>query len=251
MAKKYTVVDAPRRVRLRWARKAAITRRANKKLRECKAQLVGCSQKLEAAPILSSGRDMRRYDYMSPEVSQYDELAESAPQAAAEYVGYGYSANPCRRRSLNPELMVVHNPGRHYRSRAGRVSLSVRHRRNNMRRKSRNLPLTVKIGRKRHTYRRFIRAAMKGGKMTMKQAARKWKRSKKFHGYSKKRVSRNSWKGHRKAHARAARKGWRKRRMRRMGRSRRRCKANRWMKLVKKYGVKKAKRHYRCKRRKK
>jgi hypothetical protein len=132
------------------------------------------------------------------------------------------------------------------------------------RRKSRNLPLTVKIGGKRRTYRGFIKSSMRGGRMTMKQAARRWKRSKKFHGYSKKRVSanrkrrrsRNSWKGNRRGHARAAKKGWRKRKSRgssrrRKGSKRRRCAKSRWAKLVKKYGVKKAKRHYHCKRRNK
>jgi len=279
---KYTVIDAPRRVRLAWARKAAVTRRKNlaKKLRDCRDD---CT-----TPSISSSAKRSRYpSVVAPmlhssvsELSPYERayakpsLAQEAEKVVADAGGmadYSHMSNPRRRFSRNPELMVMHNPGRHYRGRAGLSRLSIQHRRtkNMRRRKKRNHPLTVLIGGKRRSYRGFIKRSMKGGKMTMKQAARKWKRSKKFHGSSKTRVAANgrrkrrynSWKGHRAAHARAARKGWRKRKnrggKRRAGRksSRRRCpsrgRKGSWKRLVKKYGVKGAKKHYHCKRRSK
>lgn len=83
-----------------------------------------------------------------------------------------------------------------------------------MRRKSKNMPLTVRVGGKRHTWKALTR---RYGPM---KAAKIWKKSKKLHGYSRTRVAangrrrraRNYWKGNRKGHRIAARKGWAKRR---------------------------------------
>lgn len=130
-----------------------------------------------------------------------------------------------RQRANNPELLVMSNPGR--RRRSGRVSgsLHVRGRRA-MRRRRRNLPLTVRIGGRKHTWRALVK------KHGVKGARKYWRGKKKFHGYSRKRVAanrrrrrRNSWRGHRKGHRRAALKGWRRRR--KGGRRRRRASSRR------------------------
>jgi len=151
----------------------------------------------------------------------------------------------------NPELQIVHNPcGRRRRKYVSGAAFSLRHRRGTrkMRRKARNLPLTVKIGGKRHTARVFIGKMRKRG-LSMKAAWRVWRKKSKYHGYSggglagrksrkskrgrrkygrrasrrysrksrkhsKRRRSRNAWKGAPRRHAKAARKGWRRRRAR-------------------------------------
>jgi hypothetical protein len=86
----------------------------------------------------------------------------------------------------NPELQIVHNPcGRRRRKYVSGAAFSLRHRRGTrkMRRKARNLPLTVKIGGKRHTARVFIGKMRKRG-LSMKAAWRVWRKKSKYHGYS-------------------------------------------------------------------
>lgn len=193
--------------------------------------------------------------------------------------------HPVRR---NPELMIVRNPGRSKKRRSMTWALSVRHRRPKMRRKrARNFPITGKFKGKRLSYKSFIKAFFKSGrrggrklkgKTGMRRAAAAWKRLKKFHGRTplsklagrgrrRRRKARNSWRGHKRAHSRAAKKGWRRRKARgsrrksrrsrkARGRSRsrrtrrgKRCRKGTWKALVRRYGVKGAKKHYRkCKR---
>lgn len=147
----------------------------------------------------------------------------------------------------NPaELLVVHNPyGRRRRKYVSGSRFSLRHRRGarNMRRKASNLPLTVKVGGKRVTAKKFIGKMRKRG-LSMKSAWRKWRGLPKYHGYSggglaagsrrrrrkgkrkygrrakrrysaraKRRYSRRGRKSSKRA--RAARKGWRTRKAKR------------------------------------
>jgi hypothetical protein len=131
-----------------------------------------------------------------------------------------------RRVSKNPELLVMYNPNGGRAAAGAGVEFNVRkhtvRRKAMRRRRRRNLPLTVRSGRRKHTYRALVR------RVGVKRAAKMWRKAKKFHGYSKHRVSANkrrrrrsynSWKGHKAGHRRAAKKGWRKRRR---GRARRR-----------------------------
>jgi hypothetical protein len=141
--------------------------------------------------------------------------------------------------------MVIHNPG-HYRRRASSARFTVKHRRNEMRKRRR-----VRKG----SYRALVK------RLGVKKASCLWRKSKRK---GSRRRRRNSWKGHRKAHARAARKGWRSRRRGRKSRGRRRSRKSRskycrnktrkgsYRALVRKLGVKKAvkvwrKRKRRCK----
>jgi hypothetical protein len=131
-----------------------------------------------------------------------------------------------RRVARNPELLVLYNSGsRRRRNSVGAgVEFNVRKhrvRRSEMRRRRRNLPLTVRRGRRKSTWKGLVK------RFGVKRAAKMWRKSKKYHGYSRTRVANrrrrrrkyNSWKGHKAAHRRAARKGWRKRSRR--GRARR------------------------------
>lgn len=157
----------------------------------------------------------------SPRRNPYDlfEMEEVSP--------VGWSHRPLR---SNPELLIVGaNP--------------MRRKRRMARKRRRNSPVTVKIGRKKHTWKALVR------KHGVTKASKLWKRGKKFHGYSRDRVilgrrrkgrkrrkSRNSWRGNRRGHCRAAKKGWRKRRRRRKSSKRSRAAKRGWSKRRRRKG---------------
>jgi len=124
-----------------------------------------------------------------------------------------------RLRGKNPELLVMYNPDGSPSSAVPGAELNVRQHRTRRgamrrRRRGRNLPLTVRIGGRKHTWRALVK------RYGVRGAKRKWRGKKKYHGYSRTRVHNrrgrrrrryNSWRGQRRRHARAARKGWRRR----------------------------------------
>jgi len=116
------------------------------------------------------------------------------------------------------------------------------------RRRGRNLPLTVRIGGRKHTWRALVK------RYGVRGAKRKWRsKKKKYHGrhpydawwedrdrrrrkYVRRWARRgrrrrcNAWRGQSRRHARAARKSWL-------------LSKHAWRALVKRYGVRGAKRH--------
>ena len=257
---KYTVLTAPRHVRLRWLKKARETRRKNylaacRKLRK---------QKAASSLVVSPSASRAEYHSAAPSLggeapvgggfTSYYKSHREAPVSTSGWAGW-------RPQQTNPELLVVSNPWnkaarlarrRMRRLGAKRPSVFVTNhkirRNSSMRRRRRNFPVTAKIGGRKHTWKALVR------KHGVKVAAKKWKKARKFHGYSKARIlaknrrrrRKNSWSGHRKAHGRAARKGWRKRRSTRKGsrrarrsrRSSRRADCRRARKGAVKYGGK-------------
>ena len=219
------IANASRATRRKWALKASRTR--------AKSRLADCEGKLQSHMLSAHPRVLG--------LSAEDYAGYRPERSVEEYAGVP--------KATNPELMLVHNPVP--RSHLG-YSLSVRHRRTTMRRRSGKK--AVRVGGKRRTWKGLVR------KFGVKKAARIWRSSKKIGGKkrrsSRRRRARNSWKGHKRAHARAARKGWRKRRhrgSRRKSRRGKRCRKGSYRALVRKFGVKKASKKWRksrCKRRK-
>jgi len=143
-------------------------------------------------------------------------LSELTPRAPNHY-GYPYASNP--------ELLTVDAPPYAYNP-GGRLSVAHRLRGKNMRRRSRNYPITVKYRGKKLSFPKLIAALRKkkGARKSLGAAARKasrlWKSLPKFHGPQ--------------GQVCAATGGKRKRR-----------KGTLWTRLVKKFGVMGAKKRYR------
>jgi len=149
---RYGIADAPRSVRKRWARQAAMTRLRNK--------LAACRMHLDEAYAIGGeiplherakafGKVHRTRGGLTPAQRRWEGLRETA---------------------ANPELLVVRNPGRRMKMR----------RRKKRRGRRRNAPLTVRHGGRNLSWRSLVK------KMGVKRASKIWKRRKyKRHGSSR------------------------------------------------------------------
>jgi hypothetical protein len=103
----------------------------------------------------------------------------SIEEEVDELIGPAHWPVQLRRKAANPELLLVgNNPGigREIRMWAkNKGGSNVRRRR----RKGRNMPLTVRLGGRRHTFRALVK------KFGVKGALKKWRGKKKFHGYKR------------------------------------------------------------------
>jgi hypothetical protein len=150
--RRYTVVTAPRRVRLKWLRKAIA---AKKYYARCRHKYGVQLHRSAGAGHLSFTTGSGVGPVIPP---------PSAPVAGPSYLDTGAVAT-------NPELLVYTNPG----------SLSFNKRRRSRRR---NYPITVKnIGGHRHTWKALVR------KVGVTKAAKMWRSGKHFHGYTKTRCA--------------------------------------------------------------
>lgn len=176
--KKYSVRTAPRRVRLKWLKKARRTRAlCAKSLARLRVKIGGgcapCTTR--ASRVIRPRKSSSPFTKARSEQSVEDWAGYVSPrreQTVEEYAGY--------LPSKNPELMIVHNPHRRF-HRTGSTNFMVRHRRHR-RVKARNT-IRVRIGGQRRSYRSFIKylcgRKRKGRKITLKRAAAIWRRSKK------------------------------------------------------------------------
>jgi hypothetical protein len=157
------VATAPRRIRLKWLKKAQAARKYYAKCRK----RYGVHLKHQPGSH-HMGFTSGPGPIIPPPVS-----SSIPPPVASPLSDYAD-----REISTNPELLVMMNPGRRHFSR-GVGSLSIRHRRHNMRRRRRNYPITAKVGGRKHTWKKLVR------KFGVKRAAKLWRKGKRYHGYTK------------------------------------------------------------------
>lgn len=188
--RKYTVVDAPKKVRTRWAKKAWATRRSAS-LRDCQSKLGKCSP---CAPgVTEIGQPS-----LGRLTGQFAERLGFNPMNSMDDMD--------RIAASNPELLIVHNP-------AGKGKKAMRRKR----KKSGGGRLSIKVGGRRLTWKGCVKKYK-----SIKKAAAVWKKKPKYMG--RKRLGKcRSAKACRKA-SRRIRKGGRSRRKSRKGRRSRRSK---------------------------
>lgn len=257
---KYTVTDAPTRVRRRWARKGVKTRLRNL-LASCRANLREISEiAVEAAPMnerlrsfgkryakhrpmtstervrsrrKAEGRYARKAD-LTPAQERWERIrsgrdvrALDIPSFDEEAFAKGYDVLGGKTTAANPELLIVKNPGR-------RGSMRRRRRRNVRRSRRRNKPLTVRYKGASRTWKSLVK------RLGVMGAKRVWRKARKRHGYGKAGYVYRRRKRARRANPRRRRRRRSACRYIRIG-GRRKS----WRGLVRKHGVKKASRIWR------
>lgn len=229
MPRKYTVRDAPRRVRLRWLRKARATRSKNAECRKVlQAQGWARQEEPEVLP-----------EYLGPEYlgAPYPVEVRMPGAEAARRYEQSIGMNPFDQVSRGRRVTVAAPDGRLTTGRAamqaadGSWVLKVPRSRQPVLATEENIVRVGGVVRKVSKNPELLVYSNPGGRRAnMKRRRRR----------------RNSWHGHRKGHRRAALKGWRSRRRRPGRRSRRsgRRRSGRgrmprtWRATVKRYGVK-------------
>lgn len=223
---RYTPRTAPPHIRRKWARLGLKVRRKiapfRRKLAQLGADLQDCNRRFHElmagarrqTPLRYSGEvesHLPRRPMQGPEVwlDREDEQEEPVHGPAV------WLAHSRRRRAANPELLLVgNNPGvRRYirewtRNKGGR---NVRRRRRHNRRHGRNLPLTIKSGGRRHTFRALVK------KYGVKGALKHWRGKKKYHGYVRRgriAANRRHRRGGRRRRSHNRRRSFRRRRRR-------------------------------------
>lgn len=230
---RYTALTAPPHIRRKWAllglkirRKIAPFRR---KMKVLEADLESCNQRfwtlsqeqkheapieelgeesvVESAPAMATRVEAEPWE---PGYSPSEEVAWRHPGLAQarleqERRAQAMFAAPSRRRgrAANPELLLVGNNPGYGRGRLNKGGRKVRRRRS--RRKGRNLPLTVRSGGRRHTFRALVK------RYGVKGALKHWRGKKKFHGYTRTRVAANRGR-RRRSRSRNRRRSFRSRR---------------------------------------
>ena len=199
--RKYSVIDAPRSVRRRWAAKGAKTRLKNL-LERCRSDLHDTVEQAQAklqaaigeyeeddddddseddvvvAPLTPTQRAMQVLERREARVPMVVPETISASRSANPFSGGGLYGYVRRRRGLpgrhfgahrmarNPELLVVNNPGGKTMRRRRRV-------------RRRNKSLTVRYGGKNLKYKTLVK------KIGRRRAMKLWrKRKTKYHGGS-------------------------------------------------------------------
>jgi hypothetical protein len=229
---RYTALTAPPHIRRKWAMLGLKIRRKiapfRRRLKGLEADLESCNRRFwtlsqeqkHEEPIEELGEEAvvaselpaavrAEAEPLEPGYSPAEEDAWRHPRRAQarleqERRAQAMFLKPSRRRAraANPELLLVgNNPG--YGRRANKGGRQVRRRRS--RRKGRNLPLTIRTGGRRHTFRALVKRYGVTG------ASKLWRRKKKFHGYTKKRVSANRGR-RRRSRSRNRRRSFRSRR---------------------------------------
>ena len=177
---RYTVATAPRRVRMKWLKKAQAAR---KYYARCRKKYGVHLQHQAGSHHLGFSCGSSGPGPVIPPVSQ---ATVPPPPPVPEYAS-------SRMEGHNPELLIYSNPGRRYfyhgvgsmkvlRRSVSRGRGVKRHRRTNMRRRhrrSRNYPVTASVGGRKHTWKSLVK------KLGVKKAAKAWRKGKRYHGYTK------------------------------------------------------------------
>ena len=230
---KYSVKTAPASVRRRWARKAAVTRASRR----------SCSTGF-CAPRPAISRSMRSTRYAGVPASSfrdvYDYTGATRPSMSAEeYAGYGYGHRTETPSPAKEAIDFFDKTSKDAMDERG-ASLRSLHQSRGYSRNPELLIVHNPSGRKRSRARNVGLIVSPRGGSSMRRRRRR---------------SRNSWKGASRRHAAAARKGWRGRRRSRKSSRRRKSSSRRrkcggrrrvrvggknrtWKGLVKKLGVK-------------
>lgn len=216
--RKYTVATAPKRVRMKWLKKAIA---AKKYYAKCRRKYGVQLHRAASGGHMSFACGSGPGPVIPP---------PPPPRPSAPGMAFGLPRSPhmgvedFHTVGENPELLVMTNPVRRYSRGVGSLRL-LKRRRPTMRRRRRNYPVTARVGGRKHTWKKLVK------KYGVKGAAKFWRRSKRYHGYTKTRCMNRSRRS-RRSHRRGCN-------------GRRGCRKGSYRALVRRHGVKIAARMWR------
>ena len=160
---KWTVANAPRRVRLKWLRQA----------QKAKRYYARCRRKYGVELHRAAGGGHLSFARPGPVIPP-----PVLPPSTSAWPPGQQQTFVSREQEENPELLMYTNPQREYFS-GGVGTMRLKRRSARRCRRGRNLPVTARVGSRKHTWRSLVK------RLGVKKAARAWRSGKRFHGYTK------------------------------------------------------------------